>query len=73
MYFTSSSKLPYSLNQPLINPFVTEENHGVGSAATRRNARNQDQFTFHEEDIFIQNHSLEEVERRLFGIVSPNN
>ena len=43
----------------------TEENGG-----SRRIRTNQETFNFHDEDFYIYNHSLEEVERKLFGIVS---
>ena len=40
---------------------------------TRRIRTREETFNFHDDDMFIYNHSLEEVERRLFGIVSQNN
>lgn len=33
----------------------------------------EDHFNFHDDDLYIYNHSLEEIERRLFGIVRQNN
>ena len=33
----------------------------------------QEGFDFHDNDLFIYNHSVEEIERRLFGIVRQNN
>ena len=33
----------------------------------------EDQFNFHDDDMAIYTQSLEEIERRLFGIVSQNN
>ena len=33
----------------------------------------EEQFNFHDDDMSIYTQSLEEIERRLFGIVSQNN
>jgi len=54
----------------------SEENSqtAAGAAGAQKKIRpKEDNFNFHDEDMLIYNNSLEDIERKLFGIVSQNN